>query len=105
MLLVTEEAVVVDELEGVPTLAMTAEVWFYYLASVDELIVFVVALEALERCFFHFRNDVAASDHDTLDGDELINVSGVKTSHLVSLSQIKWPNLNDGVFSIILLEV
>lgn len=69
MLLIGEVAVVVDHLEGVATLAVGTSVWLEYAPTLDVLVLHCVALETLERCFFHFWDYVGVSNDNTLDRD------------------------------------
>jgi len=58
MLLIREEAVVVDHLEAVSTLTVVACVRLKNSTSLDEFIVNIMTLVALEAGFLHFRDDV-----------------------------------------------
>ena len=58
MLFVTEVAVVMDELEGVATLTVLAEVRLNDFPSLDVLLHSIVALEALEAGLLHLGDDV-----------------------------------------------
>jgi len=77
VLLVTEEAIVVNQLEAVATLAILAKVWFNDSSTLDKFSLLEATLKALECCFLHLRNDVAVTNDDTLDRDELVNVTGI----------------------------
>ena len=54
-----------------------------------------MAFDALEGSFFHFRNNFRASDDDTLDGSEFLNMGRIHFSYSVYLSQIVRSDLND----------
>lgn len=83
------------ELETLSALAGIAEVWLNDLSSFDEPVDLVVAFDALEAGFLHFWNDIVASDHNTLDGDELFNMRWVHLSDLELFSQVVGSNLNE----------
>jgi hypothetical protein len=58
VLLITEEAVVVDELESVSGFALLTSVWLCNFTSGNELILNELAFVTLEAGFLHFGDDV-----------------------------------------------
>lgn len=65
MLFVREERQVMIKDEGMRFVATCAESWFSDFALLDETTLFLLAGDASEGCFFHFRNYVTATDYDT----------------------------------------
>jgi hypothetical protein len=58
VLLVTEETIVVNHLETVSALAILTYIWLNYSTSLNEFIMDIMALIALEASFFHLRDDI-----------------------------------------------
>ena len=103
MLLISENAHVMLELEWVSGLAGLAEVWFdnsclFNLNSHDAL-----ALLALEECFLHLRNNIWVADDNALDGNKCLDVAGIEVSDPVDFSEIVRPDLNDNILVFFLL--
>jgi len=58
MLLITEVAVVMNELKAVSILAVVTCVWLKDFASLDKLILSKMTFVAFEASFFHFRDNI-----------------------------------------------
>lgn len=103
MLLVGEEARVVHHLERVALLTVVAEVRLEDASSLDELILCKPAVHTFECSFLHFGDDVAVTDDDALNRDELVNVRGVEISDSVLGTEVEGAHLDDGIVGAVVL--
>jgi len=74
VLLVTEEAIVVNQLEAVATLAVLAKVRFNDSATLDKFSLLETTLKALECCFLHLRNNIRAPNNDSTKSYKFFNM-------------------------------
>lgn len=72
--------------EGMRFVATCAESWFSDFALLDETTLFLLAGDASEGCFFHFRNYVTATDYDTTKSYQLLDMCWVEFSDSINLS-------------------
>jgi len=105
VLLVGEDALVVDDLEGVTLVAILTEGWLLDTACLDAPFFLTATFDALEVGLFHLGNDVTVADDDASEGDELINVVRVQLSDPVDLPEVVRSDLDDGFSHVRVLEL
>lgn len=67
MLLIREVTSVVHHLEGISTVTIFTMVWLKDTSSLDKFTLLKIAFETFECCFFHLRNDITVTNHNTLN--------------------------------------
>jgi len=102
VLLIRENALVVNQLEAVRLIATTATWGFINAASVDQYALFLLTVRADKSAFFHFRNDITTANNDTAKSDQSFNVSRVQLSDSVNGAQVKWSHLDEHIIFLIL---
>lgn len=90
VLFIGEVAVLVDDLESLPLLAIGARFGLLDLGVLQLDGDFCLALKALEHGSLHFGEDLAASDDNSSETDEPVYVFLSKPPHVVDLEQFDY---------------
>lgn len=99
MLLVRENGGVVVGRESVPLLTVDTPRGLLDAAHLDGAFLLAEALGARKVSFFHLWHDVACTDDNTAQRDELLDVSGAELSDSVHPAEVVRAHLNDLIVS------
>ena len=105
VLLIREDALVVDNLERVALVAVLTEGWLLDAASLYASFLFSLTFHALEVSFFHLRYNITVANDNSSESDKFINMVGVQLSDPVDLPEVVWSDLNDGILVLLLVEL
>ena len=96
VLLVREDALVVDYLIRIAGMAVLAEGWLLDSSHLHDSLFFTSTFHAFKLSLLHFRHNVTVANDDSSESDQLVNVFRTHLSDPVDLPEIVWSHLDDG---------
>lgn len=76
--------------------------WLLDTASFNVLGLFTTTLEAKEGSLFHFRNNIRATNDNTLEGYQFVNRIGSNFPNSVNVSHVERPDLEDNIIGFVI---
>ena len=81
LLFVSKLTQIMHQLKRIFRLTISTGIWLLYNSSCKERLLIVPTDLALKNCIFHFWVDVTATNHNSLDRDQFVDVLWIEVSH------------------------